>query len=316
MKSHSPPLSVFVLTGNEELNIARCLESVAVWCDDIFVVDSDSTDRTLEIAGQFTENVVNHRYIDHASQLKWAFENLPFKHEWVLFLDADNLVSPKLKSLIYEVLAKDDGKTNGYYCLHEEFFRDKPVRGMKKWWARLVRRTHAAIDNSELVDYGIKIDGNIGYLYGAIVEDNLKENDIDFWIDKHQRFAQRLAAEEILRSYGYLKWSVKPRFFGNSDQRRVWLKNFWGYLPLFVRPFLYWLWRYIPTGAILQGRHGLTFTVLQALWYRLICDLKIQEFRWKIQKGELTPEMLWEEFGSKSQSGEIVGSRDASAGKF
>lgn len=316
MNGAAVSLSVFVLAGNEELNIARCLESVACWSDDIFVVDSNSTDRTVEIAKRYTEKVVNHTYVDHANQLTWAFENLPFKHTWVLFLDADNQVSSKLKALIEQALSSDDSKTNGYYCLHEEYFRDKPVRGMKRWWARLVRRTHAKIDNSELVDYGIKIEGRIGYLYGAIVENNLKEKDIDFWIDKHQRFAKRLAAEEILRKHGYLKWSVEPKLMGTSDQRRVWLKNAWVRLPLFIRPFLYWIWRYIPSGAVFQGSHGLTFTVLQALWFRLICDFKIQEFQSKIQNGELTPEKLWEEFGSKSQHGEIVGRRDGIAGKF
>jgi glycosyltransferase involved in cell wall biosynthesis len=309
------PVSVFVVTGNEEPNIARCLESVAGWCDDIFVVDSDSTDRTVEISRQYTSQIFNHTYVDHASQLRWAFENLPFKHEWVLFLDADNVVTDRLKELIDAALAKDNGSIHGYYCLHKEYFRDRPIRGMKKWWARLVRRTHAAIDSSELVDYGIKIEGEVGYLYGAIIEDNVKERDIDFWIDKHQRFARRMAAEEVLRRHGLIRWAVDPKLFGTSDQRRVWLKNAWLRMPLFVRPFLYWLYRYIPTGACLQGTHGLSFTVLQALWFRLICDYKVQEFQWRIEKGQLTPQQLWDEFGSRTNPQEIVGRRDAAAGK-
>jgi glycosyltransferase involved in cell wall biosynthesis len=312
----SPPVSVFVLTGNEEPNIERCLESVVGWCQDIHVVDSDSTDRTVEIAKRYTDHVINHTYVDHASQLKWAFENLPFKHDWVLFLDADNVVTDKLKRLINDAIAKDDQSINGYYCLHKEYFRDRPVLGMKKWWARLVRRTRSSIDNSELVDYGINIEGKVGYLYGAIVEDNVKEKDIDFWIDKHQRFAKRMAAEEILRQNGLIQWKVQPKLFGTSDQQRVWLKNVWINMPLFVRPFIYWLYRYIPTGAFLQGRHGLTFTVLQALWFRIVCDMKVQEFRWKINSGELTTDQLWKEFGAKSTQGEIVGRRDAVAGKY
>jgi len=310
------PVSIFVLTGNEELNIERCLASVSGWCSDIHVVDSNSTDRTIEIAKRFTDSIIDHPYVDHASQLKWAFDNLPFKHDWVLFLDADNVVTEKLKGLISDTLMKDDGTVNGYYCLHHEIFRDRPIKGMKKWWARLVRRTHAAIDNSELVDYGIKIEGKIGYLKGAIVEDNLKENDIDFWIDKHQRFARRMAAEEVLRKHKFIKWEVAPKLFGTSDERRVWLKNVWLELPLFLRPFIYWLYRYIPSGAFLQGVHGLTFTLFQALWFRLVCDFKIQEFERKIAKGELSPEMLWQEFGAKSLERDIVGRRDPNAGKF
>ncbi|MEQ1828242.1 MAG: glycosyltransferase family 2 protein [Pirellula sp.] len=312
----SNAVSVFVLTGNEEANIERCLESVVGWSDDIHVVDSDSTDRTKELASKYTDLIVNHTYVDHASQLKWAFESLPFKYEWVLFLDADNVVTEKLKELISKSIANDDKSVNGYYCIHKEIFRDRPVLGMKKWWARLVRRTHSAIDNSELVDYGIKIEGKVGYLKGAIIEDNVKEKDIDFWIDKHQRFAKRMAAEEILRKHGLIRWNVPPKLFGTSDERRVWLKNAWLHMPLFFRPFVYWLYRYIPTGAFLQGFHGLVFTLFQALWFRLLVDFKVQEFEWSIAKGELSPETLWKEFVAKSQSGEIVGRRDSAAGKY
>lgn len=309
------PVSVFVVAGNEELNIRRCLESVAGWSDDVHVVDSDSTDRTVEIAREYTPHVVNHHYVDHASQLAWAFDNLPFKHQWVLFLDADNIVTPDLRTEISRRLAGDDVSVNGYYCIHKEYFRDRPVRGMKKWWARLVRRGFARIDQSELVDYGIKIDGKVEYLHAAIIEDNLKEKDIDFWIDKHQRFARRMAAEEVLRKTGHIKWAVEPKLFGTSDQNRVWLKNAWMRMPLFVRPYFYWAYRYFIKGSIWDGRHGLAFSVIQALWFRIICDMKVQEIEWALQSGHMTTDDLWAQFGTRSLQGDIVGRRDAATGK-
>lgn len=315
MSQSNPPVSVFVVAGNEELNIEACLRSVHGWSDDIHVVDSDSTDKTVELSRRFTANVVNHTYVDHASQLMWAFDNLPFKHEWVLFLDADNVVSDLLKQKIAKSLASDDGTVSGYYCIHTEFFRDKPVWGMKKWWARLVRRTRCRIDNSELVDYGIKIDGDVGYIHAAIYENNRKENDIDFWIDKHQRFARRMAAEEVLRKHGLIAWGVAPRLFGTSDQRRVWLKKRWLHMPLFIRPIIYWVYRYFLRGAVFQGRHGFTFTVFQALWFRLLCDMKVQEFQQQLLAGTLSLDDLWSQFGSKSPKGDIVGKRDSTTGK-
>lgn len=308
-------VSVFVVAGNEELNIRRCLESVANWSDDIHVVDSDSTDRTVEISREFTSSVVNHSYIDHASQLRWAFENLPFRNPWILFLDADNIVTPELRLAIDEMLQHDNGETNGFYCIHKEFFRDRHVLSMKKWWARLVRNGKSTIDNSELVDYGIKIEGKVGYLHAAIIEDNLKERDIDFWIDKHQRFARRMAAEEVLRKNGLIQWAVQPRLFGTSDERRVWLKNTWVRMPLFVRPYIYWAYRYFLRGAFLQGTFGLTFTTIQALWFRIVCDMKVQEYEAGIAAGTLTLDALWEQFGSRSEVGDRVGRRDAAAGK-
>jgi glycosyltransferase involved in cell wall biosynthesis len=314
-KPDQPPVSVFVVAGNEELNIEACLRSVHGWSDDIHVVDSDSTDRTVELAKRWADNVVNHTYVDHASQLIWAFENLPFKHDWVLFLDADNVVSEPLKERIAALLANDDPAVNGYYCIHTEFFRDKPVWGMKKWWARLVRRTRSRVDNSELVDYGIKIDGKVGYIHAPIYENNLKENDIDFWVDKHQRFAKRMAAEEVLRKHGLIKWGVEPRLLGTSDQRRVWLKMRWLHMPLFIRPIFYWMYRYFLRGAIFQGRHGFTFTVFQALWFRLLCDMKVQEIERQLRDGTLSIDDLWAKFGTKSAAGDIVGQRGESAGK-
>jgi glycosyltransferase involved in cell wall biosynthesis len=314
--SEQKKVSVFIVAGNEEINIGACLHSVVSWSDDVHVVDSDSTDGTKEVSLRYTPHVVNHSYVDHASQLKWCFENLPFKNEWILFLDADNVVSDELKELIDQMLINDDPAFNGYFCIHKEIFRDKPVLGMKKWWARLVRKGFAEIDNSELVDYGVKIQGRTGYLKGAIIENNLKEKDIDFWIDKHQRFARRMAAEEVLRKSGYLKWAVSGKLFGNSDERRVFLKNAWMNLPLFVRPFIYWFYRYFLTGAFLQGRHGLTFTILQALWFRIICDMKVQEFQWQLKDGTLKIENLLSQFGLKLLEGDVVGRRDQAAGKF
>lgn len=309
-------VSVFIVAGNEEANLDRCMASVSKWSDDVFLVDSDSSDRTVEIAKQYTDKVYNHTYVDHASQLIWAFENLPFKYEWVLFLDADNIVTDELKAKIDLRLAEDEKSINGYYCIHEEYFRDRVVFGMKKWWARLVRRTHSRIDNSELVDYGIEIDGEVGYIKAAIIEDNVKEKDIDFWIDKHQRFARRMAVEEVLRKHGFIQWSVEPKLIGGtSDQKRVWLKNKWMNMPLFVRPFIYWFYRYFLTGAVFQGRHGLTFTILQALWFRIICDMKLQELQWSISQGEVSVDDLWAKYGTKSEEGDIVGRRDAAAGK-
>jgi hypothetical protein len=178
---------------------------------------------------------------------------------------------------------------------------------MKKWWARLVRKGRVRVDNSELVDYGIEIDGEYRYLTGAIIEDNVKENDIDFWIDKHQRFAARMAAEEVLREVGYLKWKVPGKLFGNSDERRVWLKIRWLKMPLYWRAFPYWFYRYFLSGACFQGMHGFTFIMLQAFWFRIIVDMKKSEVRRAIAEKRLSIQDLVDKFGKKSPTGHAIG---------
>src|SRR5215470_16879929 len=93
-------LTFIVLTRNEERNLADCLAGVAGWAEDIFVVDSGSTDRTVEIARSYRAQVISHPFETHAKQWKWALESLPIKTEWVLALDADQQVTPGLRDEI------------------------------------------------------------------------------------------------------------------------------------------------------------------------------------------------------------------------
>ncbi len=287
------PVSVIVLTYQEEANIGACLESVASWADQIVVVDSGSSDRTVEIARGFTEEIVEHEYVDHASQWAWALRNTALRHPWLLALDADNIVTPELRSQIGDVARSDDREYGGYYVRHTHLFRNRRVRGLKAKWLRLVRHADARVDESELVDVRFVVEGKVGSLSGAIVESNQKELAIDFWIDKHQKFAVRMAAEEVLRRAGGLDREVAPRLFGRGpEQRMLWLKERWNNLPLYVRPFLYFGYRYVFRLGFVDGRNGLVYHTLQALWFRLLVDLKIAELNDRVEKGGLTLESL------------------------
>src|SRR5579864_732363 len=271
------PVSVVVLTLNEAINVERCLRSVAGWCQAVHVVDSGSTDRTLDIARGYTSSIHFHEYVDHASQLAWVLQNVDFDTDWILLLDADNEVTPQLRQDIADVLAHPTPNVNGYYGPHRFFFRGKPIRGFKPWSLRLVRRSMTTVDHSELVDFRLIVRGTTGVLRGDLIEHNLKENDIDFWTNKHQRFATRLAVEEILRRSGYIRWSFQPRLFGNPDERITWFKNRWYHAPLFVRPFAYFLYRYVFRMGFLDGKNGLVYHLLQAFWFRLMVDIKMAD---------------------------------------
>jgi glycosyltransferase involved in cell wall biosynthesis len=284
------PISAVVLTYNEAPNVRACLESVAGWASDIHVVDSGSDDDTIAIARRYTGHVHTHPYVDHASQWRWSFEELHLEHDWVLVLDADNVVSDELKRSIDEALARDEDVA-GYYAEHVHMFRNGRVRGLKKHWLRIVRRSRVQVED-ELVDFRFVVDGPTRLLRGAIVESNQKELEIDFWIDKHQAFATRMAQEEVLRRAGRLRWEVEPRLLGTADERAVWLKSRWYRLPLFVRPFLYFGYRYFLRGGFLDGRNGFTYHVLQALWFRLVVDLRIQEIERSVAAGRVSVDEL------------------------
>jgi glycosyltransferase involved in cell wall biosynthesis len=293
----SAPVSAVVLTFNEALNIEACLKSVAGWCTDLHVVDSGSTDATVEIARKYTDLIHVHPYVDHASQWAWVWEHVPLKHEWLLILDADNVVTEPLKAQISKALAGPDSGLDGYYSIHTHMFRGKTVRGLKLWWLRLIRYRNVTVDHSEMVDFRLILRGKAGYLPAAIIEHNLKENDIDFWIDKHQKFSSRMAIEEVLRRSGYLDWSFQPNLFGNPDQRMTWLKSRWYTLPMNVRPFLYFVYRYIFKRGFLDGFNGFVYHFLQAFWFRLLVDIKMADIYREIERGDYTLDDLAREHG-------------------
>lgn len=284
------PLSVLVLTFNEELNVAPCLNSVVGWAGDVHVLDSGSTDRTLDVCGALGVTVTSHPYVDHRSQMKWGITQLPWRHDWLLLLDADNVVTPELKREIDLVLAADDPATAGYYNPHHHYFRNRRIRGLKANWLRLIRRNRVQVDDSELVDFRLIVQGRTRMLSGAIIESNQKENDIDFWIDKHQKFAKRMAAEEVLRGARLLRWSdaVQPRLLGNPDERMIWFKNLWYGMPLYVRPILFFVYRYVLRLGFLDGWNGFVYHVFQAFWFRLLVDVNISEIRRDIDAGRLS----------------------------
>jgi glycosyltransferase involved in cell wall biosynthesis len=298
------PVSAVVLTYNEESNIERCLKSVAGWCQEVHVVDSGSTDATVDIARRYTDLVHSHAYVDHASQWAWVLHELPLACDWLLLLDADNEVSDRLRGLIDDALRRGAGAgCDGFYSIHRHLFRGRQVRGLKVWWLRLVRHRNVEIDHSELVDFRLVVKGPVKYLSGEIVESNEKENDIDFWIDKHQNFATRMAVEEVLRREGYTNWSFRPRLWGNPDERMTWIKSRWYFMPLFIRPFLYFMYRYLVRMGFRDGMNGFIYHFLQAFWFRLLVDIKMKDIYDQIHSGKISLVELSSRYGHTFSDG-------------
>jgi glycosyltransferase involved in cell wall biosynthesis len=299
-KNQPVPVSAVVLTYNEEVNIEACLRSVAGWSQEIFVLDSGSTDHTLDICHKYTHLVNFHPYVDHVSQWDWVLKNLPLTSEWIMPLDADHVITEKLKQQIIEVMSNPDPLVDGYYSRHQYYFWGATMRGFKEYSLRLFRRCKTRIDHSELVDFRFVVDGKTKLLSGATLEINKKETSIDFWVDKHQKFSSRMAVEEVLRISGGLDWSMRPRLLGNPDERMIWLKNVWYRFPLYMRPFIFFFYRYILRLGFLDGTTGFIYHFLHAFWFRLMVDIKINELRQRLARGEVSLAQLTESFVHKS----------------
>lgn len=271
-----------VLTYNEEENLAECLASMQGVVSGIYVVDSGSDDRTLAIARQYGAQVLMHPFSSHAEQWRWALSQLPSDKDWVLALDADQRLSYELRGDLARWFENGIGRAaafSGFYLNRRQIFRGHWIRHggyYPKYLLKLFRRSEVNIDERDLMDHHFYVRGRVAKLRGDLVEDNKKESDISFWIRKHVAYAELHAREELIRRNAALRWVIEPALFGTPDQRVLWFKERWYRLPLYVRPFLYFLFRYFVQLGFLDGKEGFVFHFLQAFWYRLLVDVQLE----------------------------------------
>jgi glycosyltransferase involved in cell wall biosynthesis len=275
-------ITVVVLTLDEEANLGSCLGSVALVATVIFVVDAGSSDGTREIAERHGAVVVDHAFETHSAQWRWALEQLPIDTDWVLALDADQRLTPELVDELCALDASDLDGVDGVYIKRRQWFRDRWIRHggyYPKYLLKMFRRNEVVIDSGDLVDHHFYIAGAVKKLRHDLIEANRKEDDLSFFIEKHRRYAQLLAHEEIRWRTMPRPTAIEPALFGSPDQRSLALKRIWRGLPLFVRPCLYFLYRYVIRLGFLDGKQGAVFHFIQAFWFRLQVDIKIAELR-------------------------------------
>ena len=275
------PVTLIVTTRNEEANIEKCLRSAHGLVDQIFVIDSKSEDDTAAIAGRYAE-VINLPY-EHARIIPWIYQwgldNLPIRNEWVLILEADQVLTAELCRELEACFARSEITERGFYIRRVQVFRGKQLRfgGYgSKYMLKLFYRAAGELDTEES-DTRIYVNGPLGKLQAPIMEENLKEDSILFYLQKHLRYAEIFAREEAERRRGRAPWKVKPAFFGSPDQRILWLKRLYFRLPLYVRPFAYFFYRYFILLGFLDGKEGSIFHFLQAFWFRLVLDIRLEE---------------------------------------
>jgi len=282
--SERVPLTVLLATRNEEANLGSTLEAISSWAQQIVVVDSESTDRTVEIAREHGAEVVGLAY-EHGRIIpwifQWALDHHEIRNDWILILEADQRVSEKLRREIDRVVTDASERRSGFYLRRRQVFRGKPIRfggyGGKRL-LKLFRRGAGELDPVEQ-DTRVYVRGEVGTLRAPLVEWNRKEDEILFYLEKHLRYAEAFAREEHRRRTEALAFKGRARLLGTPDERVLWQKVLWYRMPLFVRPFLYFFWRYFLLLGFLDGARGTLFHFLQAFWFRLIVDVRLLELR-------------------------------------
>lgn len=275
-------LTVIILTYNEEIHIRRCLENVAPIAREIFIIDSYSTDRTLEIASEFPNvRVLQNKWENnHAKQFNWGLDNAPIQTEWVLRLDADEYLSKELIDRMNQELESMDNEISSVSIRRKNYFLGRCIKGGvgKKFFIRLFRNG-AARSEMRLMDEHITVlCGKTVEWEEAFYDNNL--NNLSWWTTKHNGYAIREAASILDSEYGFSD-SDACENLGHSANSVRHNKSRYVRLPLFVRSFAYFLYRFFIKGGCLEGKEGLIWCILQGWWYRTLVDAKIFEIKKK-----------------------------------
>lgn len=278
MSGSRVPVSVIVPVKNEAENLRRCLPSLA-WADEVFVVDSRSTDATALVAGRFGATVVQFRFNGtYPKKKNWALDHLPFRNEWVLIIDADEVVPPELADEIAARTADDEA--DGFYLNMKYFFLGRRIRrcGYSECWnlrlfkhrlgryERMPVRPGAATGDNEAHEH-VELDGRVARLRGEL--DHHAYPTISAWVEKHDRYAT-WEAEQFER---FANAPIPPGI-GRGKRLKRHLKKVYLRLPL--RPLVRFLYAYVLRLGFLDGRAGLYFCGLLA-FYEFLCGAKRYE---------------------------------------
>jgi len=274
------PLSVVILTYNEEVHLERCLLSIVFWVDEIIVVDSHSKDKTAKIAAKYGAKVVEHDFKYQADQFNWALENVSIKNNWILRLDADEYILPELAQEIQDVLKKPKFNVNAYYMKRRVYFLGRWMKHggyYPTWFMRLFRKGTAKYEDREMDEHLMLTEGEAEYLENDFVDHNIK--GLAEFISRHNGYSTREAKARLDLERELLRGKV----VGSQVDNKRWLKNnFYLNLPMFVRPWLYWVYRYIFRLGFLDGTEGLIFHFLQGFWHQFLIDAKM----WELKKNQ------------------------------
>lgn len=278
-------ITVVILTYNEEIHIERCIRSLLPIVKNIFIVDSFSTDRTIEIAESLGAKVVQRKWKNYADQFQWGLERYTDyfgkNTEWVMRMDSDEYLEPTLQKEIAVRLPKIGADIDGIYLNRKHFFYDKWIRHGSRYPLILLRIWRADVGRIEqrwMDEHIVLTDGAKTVKFDKnLVDDNLK--GISFFIDKHNSYATREAVDILNNKYGLfdIDDSINKHNDPQAKGKRKLKNQVYSKLPIGMRSVLYFLYRYFLQLGFLDGWKGFLYHFLQGFWYRLLVDVKVYE---------------------------------------
>lgn len=280
-------ISIIILTYNEEIHITRCIESVKSIAKEVFIVDSFSTDKTIELAEAAGAKVFQNKWENnHAKQFNWALNNLPIQTKWVLRLDADEYLTPELVQELKEKLPNLSPDITGVIIPLRRVFLGRTIKkgtgGIKM--LRLFQNKKAKCEQRWMDEHMQLLEGRTIEFNHEFADHNL--NNIAWWTTKHNGYSIREAIDLLDVELGL--FGAEGRENGARSKREAISeqaaakrrkKHTYAKQPLFWRSFAYFVYRYIFKLGFLEGKEGFLWHFLQGWWYRTLVDAKIYEIK-------------------------------------
>jgi len=279
---HHNSIAALILTYNEEKHITRCINSLKDVCEEIFVIDSFSKDKTVEISKILGAKVYQHPFENQARQFNWAIKNCPITSDWIWRVDADEYIEPALAEKVVISLPHVSLDVNGIYVNKKIVFMGRSL--LHGGWypaqqIKIIRKGYGTSEDKWMDEHLIIFSGTTISIDGDQTDENL--NDLSWWTQKHNNYSNREAVNMLLMEYGMNNQGeeVASKLFGTDAERKRWLKMKYVRAPLFLRPFINFFIRYILKAGFLDGKQGFIWHFLQGFWYRFLVDAKIYEIK-------------------------------------
>lgn len=274
-------LTVIILTHNESMHIARALDSVKGFASEVFVIDSGSSDDTVDLASRAGARVLHHPFVNYAQQFQWALSNAPISTTWVMRLDADEIIEDDLALEISNKLPGLAADIVGINLKRKHIFMNRWVRHGGRYplvLLRIWRHGQGRIEDRWMDEHMIVWGGRTVLFEGGFSDHNT--NDLSFFTNKHNKYATREAIDVLNQRLGLFardeSLSAESASFQASFKR--WAKeSVFNRIPFTYGALLYFLWRYLFQLGFLDGRSGLVYHFLQGYWYRFLVGAKLME---------------------------------------
>ena len=267
--------SVIILAYNSVDTLGETLAQAQQISDDLYVVDSFSTDDTVALSRQHGAQVVQHAFENYGAQRNWAIDNIAPLYSWQLRLDADERLTPELIASVRSL--EENPNQAGFLIARLVKFLGRQLRhgGMSPTWhLRLFRNGAGRCEERKYDQHFYLLQGLAGQLQGFMIDEigmSLSE-----WTMRHNRWSDAEVMEQTSTMEGA---RIRPRFWGSPMERKRFLRGLYNEAPLFVRPYALFFYRYVLRLGFLDGREGFIFWTLQTFWFRFLIDAKLFEQR-------------------------------------